>query len=69
MEFDDIAGVCPVCGGPLIYVDGKDALDGSSRKWICQDCDATGKEVYRGKFVGHQDVHLWDGRQVPPKEA
>jgi len=36
--------------------------------WTCQDCGATGKEVYREVFDSHQDVRLGDGRPVPPRE-
>ncbi len=64
----DIHGVCPVCGGPLIYEEtatpGVDLVVG----WTCQDCDATGKEVYQRVFNCHVDVRLGDGRPVPPRE-
>ena len=68
MEFKDIAGVCPVCGGPLIYGEGAAAVKNSEVGWTCQDCGATGKEVYREVFDSHQDVRLGDGRPVPPRE-
>ncbi|NBI68523.1 hypothetical protein D1646_17360 [Pseudoflavonifractor sp. 60] len=68
MEFKDVAGVCPVCGGPLIYGENASADSGGHTGWTCQDCGATGKEVYREVFDSHQDVRLGDGRPVPPKE-
>ena len=68
MEFKDIAGVCPVCGGPLIYGENAAADSDGCVDWTCQDCGATGKEVYRQVFDSHQDVRLGDGRPVPPRE-
>lgn len=64
----DISGVCPVCGGPLIYGENAAADSGGTVGWTCQDCDATGKEIYRQVFDCHSDVHLGDGRPVPPRE-
>lgn len=69
MEFKDIAGVCPVCGGPLIYGENAVSSKDGSVDWTCQDCGATGKEVYREVFDSHQDVRLGDGRPVPPRET
>ena len=43
MEFKDIAGVCPVCGGPLIYGENAVSSKNGSVDWTCQDCGATGK--------------------------
>ena len=65
----DISGVCPVCGGPLIYGEDASADENGTAGWTCQDCDATGKEIYRQVFDHHQDVRLGDGRPVPPREA
>ncbi len=53
MEFKDIEGVCPVCGGPLIYGENAAADYNGAIGWTCQDCGATGKEVYRQVFVSH----------------
>ena len=68
MEFKDIAGVCPVCGGPLMYGENAAADHDGAIGWTCQDGGATGKEVYRQVFDSHQDVRLGDGRLVPPRE-
>ncbi len=65
----DVAGVCPVCGGPLIYGEDAAAEGDSCAGWTCQDCGATGKEVYRQVFDSHQDVRLGDGRPVPSREC
>lgn len=64
----DVSGVCPVCGGPLIYGETAAADSDGRVGWTCQDCGATGKEVYRQVFDSHQDVRLGDGRPVPPRE-
>ena len=64
----DIAGVCPVCGGPLLYGEDASKDENGAVGWTCQDCDATGKEIYRQVFDCHQDVRLGDGRPVPPRE-
>ena len=69
MEFKDIAGVCPVCGGPLIYGENVSTVKNGEVGWTCQDCGATGKEVYREVFDSHQDVRLGDSRPVPPRET
>lgn len=68
MEFKDIAGVCPVCGGPLIYGESAAAVKNGEVGWTCQDCGATGKEVYQEVFDSHQNVWLGDGRPVSPRE-
>ena len=65
----DVSGVCPVCGGPLLYGEDTAANSGAPIGWLCQDCGATGREVYREKFDHHADVRLGDGRPVPPRES
>jgi len=70
MEFEDkdIPSVCPICHGSLLYGEDAAADICDAVGWTCQDCGATGKEVYRQVFVGHRDMRLGDGRPVPPKE-
>ena len=70
MEFEDkdISGVCPVCRGPLLYGEGIVPDSGGSVSWACQDCGATGREIYREVFDHHEDVRLGDGRPGPPRE-
>jgi len=67
-EDEDISGICPVCGGPLLYGEDASADSDGEVGWTCQDCGATGKEAYRQVFDCHRDVRLGDGRPVPPKE-
>ena len=67
-KYVDISGVCPVCGGPLIYGENASADSSDTAGWVCQDCGATGKEIYRQVFDHHQDVRLGDGRPVPLRE-
>jgi hypothetical protein len=35
MEFEDIAGVCPVCGGPLLYGENAVADHDGAISWTC----------------------------------
>ncbi len=57
-------GVCPLCGGSLIY--GEDA--GADRPhavgWTCENCGATGKEMYREVFDCHYGVRNSEGALV-----
>ena len=65
MEFKDIAGVCPVCGGPLIYGENAVSSKNGSVDWTCQDCGATGKEGFQRVFTTHYDVCDGDGKPFP----
>lgn len=55
------AGVCPVCGGQLEYIDTIRSDNGGLALWRCPDCGATGKEGYDEVFDQHYDVRDRDG--------
>ncbi len=59
------AGVCPVCGGKLEYVDTIRSDNGGFAVWTCPDCGATGKEGYDEVFDQHYDVRDGDGKPFP----
>ena len=52
----DKPGVCPLCGGSLIYGEGASAHRPHAIGWTCEKCGATGKEAYREVFDCHYDV-------------
>lgn len=54
-------GTCPVCGGGLEYKGWKATDDFDARFWTCQDCGATGEEVFTRIFQHHRDVCLGNG--------
>ncbi len=57
-------GVCPLCGGSLIY--GEDAATDRPHAvgWTCENCGATGKEMYREVFDCHYGVRNSEGALV-----
>ena len=59
------AGICPVCGGELEYVDTIRSDNGGFAVWTCPDCGATGKEGYDEVFDQHYDVNDGDGKPFP----
>lgn len=62
---EEEAGVCPVCGGELEYVDTIRSDNGGFAVWTCPDCGATGKEGYDKVFDQHYDVKDGDGKPFP----
>lgn len=52
----DEPGVCPLCGGSLIYGEEVSAHRPHAIGWTCGDCGATGKEAYREVFDCHYDL-------------
>lgn len=51
------AGICPLCGSTLSYVDHDHCDNGGLNHWECPECGATGKEGYDEVFDGnHYDV-------------
>lgn len=52
----DKPGVCPLCGGSLIYGEDASTHRPHAAGWTCEDCGATGKEAYREVFDCHYDV-------------
>lgn len=58
----DKAGVCPLCGGTLIYGEDASAHRPHAVGWTCAECGATGKEAYREVFDCHYDVRDKEGR-------
>ena len=52
----DKPGVCPLCGGSLIYGEDASAHRPHAIGWTCEKCGATGKEAYREVFDCHYDV-------------
>lgn len=51
-------GMCPFCGGEIMYTDSHDTLDdGYVIPWRCPSCNATGKEGYTSVFDQHYDLH------------
>jgi len=62
-------GTCPVCGGGLEYKGWKTTDDFDARSWMCQDCGATGEEVYTRIFQHHSDVCLGNGLRASLQAA
>lgn len=59
------AGVCPICGGQLEYIDTIRSDNGGFAVWRCPNCGATGKEGYDEVFDQHYDVTDGDGKPLP----
>ncbi len=59
------AGICPICGGELEYVDNIRSDNGGLAVWTCPNCGATGKEGYDEVFDQHYDVKDGDGKPFP----
>ncbi len=59
------AGICPICGGELEYVDNIRSDNGGLAVWTCPNCGATGKEGYDEVFDQHYDVKDGDGNPFP----
>ncbi len=60
----DRPGVCPLCGGSLIYGEDASAHRPHAIGWTCENCGATGKESYREVFDCHYDVRDAAGNLV-----
>ena len=60
----DKPGVCPLCGGTLIYGEDASAHRPHAVGWTCEKCGATGKEAYREVFDCHYDLRDAEGRPV-----
>ena len=58
-------GVCPVCGGEIVYT-GEHDFDDSGGKygWECPNCGASGREGYNRVFDRHYEVTDKDGKPV-----
>jgi len=56
--------VCPLCGGSLRYGDHDITDELRTQNWTCENCGATGKEVYRLVFDCHYDVRNNEGTPV-----
>lgn len=52
----DEPGVCPLCGGALVYGEDASAHRPHAIGWTCGKCGATGKEAYREVFDCHYDL-------------
>lgn len=57
----DKPGVCPLCGGSLIYGEEASAHRPHAIGWTCESCGATGKEAYREVFDCHYDLRDSEG--------
>ena len=62
-------GTCPVCSGGLEYKGWKATDDFDARSWTCQDCGATGEEVFTRIFQHHSDVCLKNGLRASMQAA
>lgn len=60
----DKPGVCPLCGGSLVYGEDASAHRPHAVGWTCEKCGATGKEAYREVFDCHYDLRDAEGRPV-----
>lgn len=60
----DKPGVCPLCGGTLIYGEDASAHRPHAVGWTCEKCGAAGKEAYREVFDCHYDLRDAKGRPV-----
>lgn len=60
----DEPGVCPLCGGSLIYGEDASAHRPHAVGWTCEKCGATGKEAYREVFDCHYDLRDAEGHPV-----
>ena len=62
----DTEGICPVCGGVIIYNGGMDRDDsGGTYPWECVYCGSTGKEGFDFHFDRHYDVRDAQGNPIP----
>lgn len=62
----DREGVCPVCGGQIMYTGGHEFDDfGGKYWWECPICKTTGQEGYNRVFDQHYDVRDSEGNLVP----
>lgn len=66
---EDQQGICPLCGGELKYTDNEQMDGGGVYHWICQSCEAAGKEGYGEVFDGHHyEVRDALGEPVPGRD-
>lgn len=59
------AGICPICGGQLEYIDNIRSDNGGFAVWTCSVCGASGKGGYNEVFDQHYDVKDGDGNPFP----